>query len=343
MKRKWIVVTLATLITIAAIAFFIVSNLSEPSLESLENTEPVKGKIAFFYIGPTEPNKETPNEIWIMDANGSNPTRLCRGMSPAFSPDGKKIAFVLLASWTPGGLTSGGLALISARGGKPILIYPENNTRICCPAWSPDGKKIAFTIQPLTIQPIKGEYTGLKLGDKDIYVINADGSNLTRLTEEGGEEPCWSPDGKRIAFIRRGTIYTMNADGSNVTKFLEFPIYSEVTLPNGKRINIRVMRAEKPSWSPDGKKIAFDGWVSFEGGNPHYQIVVIDTDGNNLRVLTFANADSRWPSWSPDGKKIAFSSNAGNSCDIYVVDADGSNLTRLTDYPGSELFPTWSP
>jgi len=139
----------------------------------------------------------------------------------------------------------------------------------------------------------------------------------------------------------------MNADGSNVTKFLEFPIYSKVTLPNGKRINIRVMSAEKLSWSPDGKKIAFDGWVSFEGGNPHYQIVIIDTDGNNLRVLTFANADSRWPSWSPDGKKIAFSSNAGNSdkfnYDIYVVDADGSNLTRLTNDPGSELFPTWSP
>ena len=288
MKRKWIVVTLATLITIAAIAFFRVSNLieSEPSLESLENTEPVKGKIAFFYIGPTEPNKETPNEIWIMDANGSNPTRLCRGMTPAFSPDGKKIAFILLASWTPGGLTRGGLALISARGGKPILIYPGNNTVIACPAWSPDGKKIAFTIKPISLG-----YESLG----DIYVINADGSNLTRLTKDGGEEPCWSPDGKKIAFVRKGAIYIMNADGSNVTKFLEFPIYSEITLPNGTRINIRILGgAEKPAWSPDGKKIAFSS-----NAGDSCDIYVVDADGSNLTRLTDYPGKELFPTWSP--------------------------------------------
>ena len=101
-----------------------------------------------------------------------------------------------------------------------------------------------------------------------------------------------------------------------------------------------------PSWSPDGKRIAFvsnrDGHVNIRGGST-YEIYVMDADGGNEQKLTNHRTWDGSPSWSPDGKQIAFSSGrVGNlNSEIYVMDADGGNQQKLTNNPGGDSGPAW--
>ena len=188
-------------------------------------------------------------------------------------------------------------------------------------AWSPDGRRIAFS---------KSDgYHGAA-----IYVIDADGTNLTRLSPEGAYDasPTWSPDGRRIAFesMRDSTgyggvnswldpeIYVMNADGTNQVRLTKHLGHNDYT----------------PAWSPDGSRIAY---VSDTVG--HSYIYVINADGTNPVQLTSGEHEDYDPAWSPDGRRIAFS----GSSNLFVVDADGANLTPLA--PASIIGgqPAWSP
>ncbi len=167
-------------------------------------------------------------------------------------------------------------------------------------------------------------------GNLEIYVMNADGSGLLRLTNNPGKDgdPAWTADGARIAFEsdRDGMleIYSMNADGSDVTR-LTF------SNPDEGFINV------EPAWSPDGSRIAF---ASNRAGNAH--IYVMNADGSGVQRLS--DSPGQGPEWSPDGARIAFTSidEAGNF-DVYIVDADGSNLTRLTRNPAADAEPSFSP
>jgi TolB protein len=186
------------------------------------------------------------------------------------------------------------------------------------PALSPNGKKIAFRSS--------------RSGGGDIYVMNTDGSDQTRVTDHPSSElqPHWSPNGQKIAFVRTldlgpeaygDEIYVMNADGSDQT-----------------RLTDNLEEDWGPSWSPDGSKIAF---INPREGN--FDIYVMDADGSNQTRLTYSPGGNWWPDWSPDGKRIAFQSFRDNNMDIYVMDADGSNQTRLTYSPGNDWVPDWSP
>ena len=128
-------------------------------------------------------------------------------------------------------------------------------------------------------------------------------------------------------------IYVMDVDGNNQRR-----------LTNNPNLDI------SPSWSPDGKRIAFmsdrDGHFDMPGGLPNYEIYVMDADGGNQQNLTNdPNSDST-PSWSPDGERIVFTSKRdGNreNYEIYVMDADGKNKRRLTDNDFFDTHPSWSP
>lgn len=172
-------------------------------------------------------------------------------------------------------------------------------------------------------------FTSLRVGGQhDVYVMNPDGSNQTRLTTYSGHDvdPSWSPDGTKIAFAstRDGgymyQIFVMNADGSNQTQLTDF----------GENMN--------PVWSPDGTKIAFQG--AYGDG-----IYVMNADGSDVMQLTFAEDSD--PGWSPDGAKIAFSRCvSGPSCtniDIFVMDADGGNPVNITNNASLDYQPDWSP
>ena len=182
------------------------------------------------------------------------------------------------------------------------------------PSWSPDGERIAFTSNRISI-------------GGEIHVMDSDGKNVIRLTNgEWDTNPAWSPDGKKIAFESspakgNSEIYVMDADGRNQTRLTDSPRYDG-----------------HPSWSPDGQRIAF---VSQRGGF-RIQIYVMDSNGENQTRLTHDGGNKREPSWSPDGQSIAFMLNNFASIQIYVMDSDGKNRTRLTD-GRHDWSPAWSP
>ena len=166
-------------------------------------------------------------------------------------------------------------------------------------------------------------------GNLEVYVMNANGSNQTRLTSNSGrnEYPSFSGDGSKIAFTsdRDGNsndeIYVMDANGSNQTRLTNNPADDF-----------------EPSFSGDGSKIAF---VSRrDDGTP--EIYIMDANGSNQTRLTNSTLDFS-PSISGDGSKIAFVSyRDGGNAKIYIMDANDSNQTRLTNNPADDYSPYFS-
>jgi Tol biopolymer transport system component len=181
------------------------------------------------------------------------------------------------------------------------------------PAWSPDGRRIAFR--------------STRDGNDEIYVMDADGRSQRRLTRNPDEDrsPAWSPDGSRIvwASVRDFNLdlWSMRADGSGERRLTE----------GGGN--------EYPTWSPHGSRIAFQSFRDGPGG----EIYVMSADGENERRLTRNPASDSFPAWSPDGRWILFASTRFGSSDLFVMRPDGSQVTRLTDDPANEAFPAWSP
>ena len=211
--------------------------------------------------------------------------------------------------------------------GKNQRRLTNNRNQDRHPAWSPDGKRIVFTTY-------RGEQDFVPAtANADIYVIDADGKNQQRLTNDPHSEwdPSWSPDGK-IAFTYSneqnwafdpGRIYVIDADGGDQQRLTNDP------LPEWD-----------PSWSPDGKRIAFTS----SGGGRFRRIYVMDADGDNQQRLASNPFSEDWdPAWSPDGKRIAFGSWRDGNTDIYVMDADGKNPRRLTRNAAPDWGPSWSP
>ena len=196
------------------------------------------------------------------------------------------------------------------QGGRPLL--PRLNATD--PAWSPDGRRIAFAA---TVGDVQG-----------LFVADASGKHLRQLTRHSGTQlfdgaPSWSPNGRRIVFQRQeGTsvsLYIVNSDGTVLREF--------------------VAGGGSPSWSPDGRQIAY----SSKTPNGAVSIYVISLKSLiTSRLTTDASIDTD-PRWSPDGRLIAFVSERDGNQEIYVMRANGRGQRRLTNNAFADTTPAWSP
>lgn len=185
------------------------------------------------------------------------------------------------------------------------------------PSWSPDGRRIAFVEQEVLFST------------NHIALIDAAGGAPVRLTPMSGYygKPVWSPDGTRVAFSAwvgtdQSQIFIVGADGTRWTTIT----------PSGTN-------DYDPSWSPDGARLAFVRFREEPRNDYHFDLIVSDVDGRNVRRIGAPAGFASAPAWSPDGRQIMFAASGG----LHVINADGSGLMRITSptYTTYDGTPSW--
>jgi TolB protein len=248
-------------------------------------------------------------ELQVADADGFNAQSVFASnepiMSPAWSPDGSRLAYVSFDQKKPIVMVQN-LAQGSTRA---VAAFRGNNS---APAWSPDGQTLAVALS--------------KDGLTQIYRIPATGGNASKLTSSSGidTQPAFSPDGQWIAFTsdRGGSpqIYRMPAGGGPVTR---------LTFEGSYNVG--------PRFSPDGKSIVF---VQRDGGR--YRIASLEIGTGQVQVLTDGTFDDS-PSFAPNGKMILYEAQAGGRGQLAAVSGDGRVRQRLTSSAGDVQDPAWGP
>lgn len=246
----------------------------------------------------------------VSDMDGYNPRPLLNSpqpvMSPSWSPDGKKIAYVSFEN------RHAGIYIHDVITGKRELVseFPGING---APAWSPDGSKLALVLS--------------KQSSPNIYVLDLRTKKLTQLTDDFyiNTEPTWSPDGSYLLFTSNRSggpqIYQLNPKTRAV---------SRVTYDGG--YNARA------SFTPDGKNIAVIHKVS-----GIFKIGMLGLDDGRMRVLTTSAGDSASPSVAPNGSMVLYDTRVAGQNMLGMVSADGRVQILLPARNGNAQDPAWSP
>ncbi len=250
-------------------------------------------------------------EVWSMNPDGSEQKQLTNYRSicttPAVSADGTRLAFTTYARVNPM------IFIHSLETGRRLPFYNQVASMNATPAFTPDGRQVL--------------YASTASGYAQIYIANADGSGVRRLSNVRAieVEPKVSPKGGEVVFVsgRSGPqqIYKMNLDGANVER---------LTTGEGE--------ASNPAWHPSGEVIAFAWTRGFEPGN--WNLFLMDVASRRVDQLTHGAGRNENPSWAPDGRHLAFSSNRSGSSQIWTMLADGTKLRRLTSQGRNEK-PVW--
>jgi hypothetical protein len=278
------------------------------------------GKIAFGQGG----------QVKVVNPNGTGETPLRAGFDPAWSADGRDIAFGIDADiWRMS--QDGSSASRIWIGGFNDLGRGAAASR---PAWAPDSQRLAAEL--------------LDCPDEicSHYVMTIDANTVSagnRFPFDTGAEPApaWSPDGTRIAFYASSGaqwvdlddgLYTAKPDGTDARL-----VYSGACFACGDPLTIQDI-----DWSPDGTKIALS-FSPVGTGGPFDIYVVSPTTHVGTRLTNNGSAEDKTPVWSPDGTQIAFSSNRDGDYEIWRMNADGSNPMKVTDNSVDDFAPNWQP
>ena len=262
--------------------------------------------IVLEYESTEEDGFVSPRYIGLVERDGRDRRRLARGAWPAFSPRGRLLAGV--------GRRRG----IVLRRLDGTLVERLTHGEDREPAWSPSGRRIAFT------RGNKSEYYELRFeSEEDIYTIGRDGSEPTRLVA-GGEDPAWSSRGE-IAFV-----LSDDPDDREEVREQRPPSIQAMSAKGGP---VRTLAADgfNPDWSPSGGRVAF---VRFGSPfNPHNKLFVVNRDGTGLRRVYRGAQSLLSPTWSPDGRKIAFL----EGDEVLVVPANGGKARSVLRLPWRDI------
>jgi TolB protein len=259
-------------------------------------------------------NRTGAKEIWAMDYDGANQRPITKygsiSTTPAVSPDGTKVAFTSYVRSQPE------ILIHSLETSRRLPFFNQNASMNATPSFTPDGRQIVFS------STLAGGYA-------QIYIADANGSNLKRLTHSRfvEVEPKVNPKtGNEVVFVsgRSGPqqIYKMNIEGTDIVR---------LTTGEGE--------ASNPGWNPDGQHIAFSWTRGFEPGN--FNVFVMNVATREYVQLTHGQGRNENPTWAPDGRHLVFSSKRGGRMNIYTMLADGTQVKQLTTQ-GENTMPVWS-